>query len=146
MAERVRKFRLKSGGHSDQRWVEAEPGDKDTGRLIEQTDPFTGKRSLRKLVRTSYNPGDVVESTEDLVAKFGCNPAGVYRFEEVTDEGQPVIQESINTKLLKKLTVNELKNYAEEEEIDVEGIELKADLVEAIEAAYNSIEEDLQPA
>ena len=147
--KKLRKFRLKSGGHSDQKWVEAEPGDEDTGRLVEQTDPFTGKKSLRKLVRTSYEPvegRDIVESTEDLVTKFGCNPDGVYRFEEVTDEGQPVVQESINVKLLKKMTVAGLRDYAAEEEIDVEGLELKADLIEAIQAAYNPAEEDLQPA
>ena len=120
---KTRKFRLLRGGHSASHWEKATKADAGNERLVEKTDPFTQEKSLHKLVTTRYEVGDTVEYDGDLVEKFGPN-----KFEEITNSNANVM----NEKLLSRMTVAQLKEYAEAEEIDIEGISAKADLVSVI--------------
>jgi hypothetical protein len=61
-----------------------------------------------------------------LVKKF------VNKFEEVVSNYQQAPQESINRKLLEKMTYTQLCEYATDEEIDVEGLNSKKEVLKAI--------------
>ncbi len=87
-----------------------------------------------------YSAGDVVDSATDLNL---MNSPGSVKFEQL--HGDEPIEEAIVADVAETaeskpdayntMSVSELREYAAEEEIDLEGIRLKADIIEAIRSA-----------
>ena len=90
-----------------------------------------------------YNPGDPVEADSDLCKKFNT-PGDLPRFERLPDDAPltatPTLAptESVAAPAedtLDSMTVEELREWAASEEIDVRGAKTKEQLVKAIRAA-----------
>jgi hypothetical protein len=126
----MRRFRLLGGGHSEKYWVDAKPEDKNTTGLTLVRDPFTGKETLRRLVSKRYDePGDVIETENDLVKLFGVN-----KFEEIYEDSKPAMvhDDGRSLKLMERMRVEDLRKYAEEEEIDLGDAGIKKDIIQKI--------------
>ena len=86
----------------------------------------------------AHTPFQVADEDVDMLVKAGAIvlvPPQVKAAEE-NGEGDE------NEKDIDKMTVNELKAYAAEKEIDISGIEKKADILSAIKAAEENGEGD----
>lgn len=124
------KFRLLQGGH-----IEAGPKDPKTGKPTE----------------VSYRPGDVFDSKLNLDEKFNqadyppkferIFPGSTVSEGPVHEAARAGFQDSTRAIApLKNMTVHELKKFAEEEEIDLKGVNTQnqAVLLKHIETALLS--------
>lgn len=128
------KYRLLGGFHAEKHWIDADPSRGNVKGLAEIRDPYTGKSKMRQLVTKQYSAGDpknnIIDSEEDLVAKFGSN-----KFEQVTKTvplDTVVHDDGTSRKLMEKMKVEDLRKYAEEEEIDLETAVNKKDIIKKI--------------
>jgi hypothetical protein len=126
----TRKYRLLGGFHTTKTWVDADSTKGAVKGLAEIRDPFTGKTKMMQLVSTQYKAGDEINSDIDLITKFGSN-----RFEQVIKTGsvaEVVHDDGTSRKLMEKMRVEDLRKYAEEEEIDLEEAVVKKDIIKKI--------------
>lgn len=127
MGDKLRKFRLLGGGHTTQSWRDADPDrDANSNYLAEYKDPFTGKNKMRVLDRVTYEAGDIVESSRDLVALFGSN-----KFAEVHPEKAASVTDETR-RLLERFSVADLRKLADEEEIDLGDVTKKDEIIDVV--------------
>jgi hypothetical protein len=91
----------------------------------------------------TYYKGDIIETKDDLCTKFNDpgNPNNT-KFELVNEAGQAITQADpevapsvVHSDGLQSKTVHELKNLAEEEEIELSGATRKSQIIEIIRQA-----------
>ena len=117
----VMKFRLKVGTHvSTMRDKEGKP----------VIDPKTGRNKTIK--HEASNPRTcLIDSTDDLAARFGRT-----KFEPIYGQSTRALEESHpEVYAFEKMTVSQLKEYAEEDEIDIEGMKTKVDIINGLRKA-----------
>jgi hypothetical protein len=85
--------------------------------------------------KTWYGPGDVVESRADLIEKFGASKFALV--EGGGGNAVATVDRQDQRKELESLSVKELREFAESEEIDVTTCSRKDEYVNAILAAFN---------
>lgn len=117
----MRRFRLLRGTYARN---EPDPVDAAGNPVVKENGEIERGKILVFKGRNmaTQTPGDIVESDVDLVAQFGAN-----KFEALDATHGPS-----RKNLLKLMTVDKLQEFAAEEEIDLEGVTLKADIVKAI--------------
>ncbi len=144
--EKYKKFRLVSGTFVDS------PRD-DNGDFI--TDKESGKK-VEKRYQAKFGPdgkpikldakfrnseGDIVESTEDLEKKFGSNKFRRIRDDENANMPPETAKEQeyednvpgVNQReTLEAMTVDELRELAEAEEVDLSGLHKKDEIIDAL--------------
>lgn len=123
------KFKLLRGTHHEAKWDKSVKPPVDRGR--------------------TYHAGDVIETNFDLTTLNGGDPQTV-KFEKVDDatpatavDAVPVeIKSSVNTNAaavddtLDAMTVNELKEMAAEEEIDLGSAKSKAEILSVLRSFH----------
>lgn len=144
---KVRRFRLLSGGHYDQHAYLVQPD----GAVVPSTRKvalkdedgrLNGRFKFEKLINDGrgFEIGDILQldvdendpDKSDLVKKF---PG---KFEETSEGARPLDNEKLataNDMLLERMTIPALQKLAEDEEIDLDGAELKADIIKVIQSA-----------
>ncbi len=115
------------------------------GRHLEFQDGSQGDRRVSKI----YDTGEIVESAVDLCEAFNqVDEQGVPRsikFERVDSVGRPLAKRKVKPKVsqqqqqsepasdgLDGLTIEELRKFAAEEEVDLGDAKKKEDIIEAI--------------
>lgn len=134
------KFRLLAGQH-----IQKEDVKDDSGKVVINEE--TGKPERASRV---YNQGDVVPSETDLVKKLGASKFQLIDSGKKSRKEQALAEQGAKnrarseqgteddsraeevTDTFDDMTVAELKDYAAENEIDLEGAHLKADIVKKI--------------
>lgn len=117
--EKTMKFRIKAGTHN-------EPVFNEDG---------THKIENGVKCRTRHKANDIksclIETSRDLIALFGAG-----KFERVHGSSTlPLSEAKPETLALEKMSVKALKEYAEEEGIDLYDFTKKADIIETIKEA-----------
>lgn len=101
----------------------------------------------------TYNAGDIIESDRPLTELNGDRVEAM-KFELVTEEGQPVragkktkrrskstptqtVDEVALGDSLGEMSIKQLRAFAEEEEIDLEGVSKKEDIINTIRQAVS---------
>jgi hypothetical protein len=132
----INRYELLAGGHTESRWVQVDAKDAEstTTKIIPRVNPISGKTTYYRLETTHYEVGDIVETERDLVDVFDKNNIESKRkFKKLEKNENSSFQESINTqKLLNKMTYIQLCDHAADEEIDIEGLKSKKEVIEAI--------------
>ena len=120
----MNQFLLKVGTHVEANYDE----DGNKIRMLNEEGRVIGTE------RTVYKHNDpercIVTSPYDLVKLHGRQ-----KFEVVHSSGKPLEVTNPELRVLDIMTVKELKRYADDNEIDVAGMNRKADIVDTIKAA-----------
>lgn len=117
----MKRFRLLRGTYA---MNEPDPVDENGNPVVKENGEIErGKiRTFKGRNMATKEPGDIVESDVDLVARFGAN-----KFEALDASHGPS-----RKNMLKMKTIAELREFAAEEEVDLGDLTKKADIVEAI--------------
>ena len=73
----------------------------------------------------------IIESDRDLCGLFN-SPGFPKKFEEVGANDTPQISGEVNQKLLQRMTIVQLREHAEAEEIDLGDAKSKVEIIESI--------------
>lgn len=98
----------------------------------------------RTTTKRMFKPGEVVESEKDLAKLF--NRPGSVKFERLPDPPQAQISQSQETVAVQRkpdvdleaMTVRDLRELAEQEEIDLSGATTKEQIVKALRQAMGA--------
>ena len=90
-------------------------------------------RGLHNDGEKTYQVGDIIETDIDLAAKFNQPSSGSIKFEPLSMVSPA--QSQADTENLSKLTVKQLKEIAEDNEIDLEGCSTKDEILNAVQGA-----------
>jgi hypothetical protein len=76
----------------------------------------------------NYKPGDIIESTVDLCTTFPSQPPKFLRIDEVAEK------ESQMVNVYQQMPLNELKDLAEQQEIDLTDVTSKEEIIALLAA------------
>ncbi len=142
--KKLMRFKLLRGRHTE---GQGELRDIATGKVIRKNtlkrymakkvvtgkDPNTGEPIEKLIPHDGYGEdSDIIETTTDLIAKFGGNHV---KYERMADPEQSVELDESDDDELSGMTVTELREFAEGNEIDLGEASLKADIVSQIKSA-----------
>ena len=140
--KKFRRFKLLSGCHYDHRAKLVQPDGAVVPSARREKVGNEGRFRYEKLINggRGFEVGDILQlevseadpDKTDLCKKF---PG---RFEETSEGARPLDNEKLatfNDKLLERMTIPVLQKLAEDEEVDLEGADLKADIIDRIRSA-----------
>lgn len=84
---------------------------------------ITGQKEERRI----YRIGDVIESDDDLVKRFGGD-----KFQRVDDDAKATDVNDSRRATLEAMTLKELRKFADDEEIDLGGASRKNEIINVI--------------
>lgn len=131
--KRLRRYKLVTGGHTDKKgfFINAK-GDKIPLQVkTSHPDSKNPRYVSNPLVNggRGLEPGDVYETDRDLIAMYGIG-----RFEEVGNDGVTIVPTTPVSarQFLDMMTAEQVVAYAATEEIDIEDLKKRTDIIDRI--------------